>query len=170
MSNSPALVAGSGNDSNQTPSSDGVNISFYHLTSTPMQRALPKLLEKIVGSGHRALVVTSSEEEAEQLNQLLWTYDQDSFLPHGSLKDGRAEDQPILLSSEAKPLNNANILLITHGQMAGQTERFERVLGMFDGNNAEAVAAARTRWTVYKNAGHTLTYQQQTAAGGWEQK
>lgn len=145
-------------------------ISFYHLTSTPMQRALPKLLEKVVGGGHRALVLTTSEEEAEQLNQLLWTYDQDSFLPHGSLKDGRAEDQPILLSAETTPLNNANMLLVTNGQTVEQPEHFERVLDIFDGNNAEAVAAARTRWTTYKNAGHTLTYQQQTATGGWEQK
>jgi DNA polymerase-3 subunit chi len=145
-------------------------ISFYHLTSTPMQRALPKLLEKIVGGGHRALVVASTEEEAEQLNQLLWTYDQDSFLAHGSLKDGRAEDQPILLSAEATPRNNATMLLMTNGQVPDAPERFERVLDMFDGNNAEAVAAARTRWTAYKNAGHTLTYQQQTPNGGWEKK
>lgn len=146
------------------------NISFYHLTSTPMQRALPKLLEKIVGSGHRALVVTSSEAETEQLNQLLWTYEQDSFLTHGSMKDGRAEDQPILLSTEERPVNKANMLLITNGQVAGQPEQFERVLDMFDGNNAEAVAAARTRWASYKEAGHTLTYQKQTESGGWEQK
>ncbi len=146
------------------------DISFYHLTSTPLQRALPKLLEKIVGSGHRALVVTSSEEEAEQLSQLLWTYDQDSFLPHGTLKDGRAEDQPILFSVEMTPHNNATMVLLTNGHAIEQPERFERVLDMFDGNNAAAVTSARTRWTGYKNAGHSLTYQQQTAQGSWEQK
>lgn len=135
-----------------------------------MQRALPKLLEKIVATGNKALVLTGSEEEAEQLNQSLWTYNPDSFLPHGTMKDGRPEDQPILLSTETAPVNNATMLLITNGQPAPNPELFERVLDMFDGNNAESVAAARTRWASYKDSGYVLTYQKQTEAGGWEQK
>ncbi len=145
-------------------------ISFYHLTSTPLQRALPKLLEKIVAGGHKTLVVTDSDEESERLNQLLWTYDPDSFLPHGTAKDGRAEDQPVLIAADMAPANDARMLLITCGRMAEKPEQFDRVLDMFDGNDAEAVTAARTRWAAYKNAGHMLTYQQQTASGGWEQK
>lgn len=143
-------------------------VSFYHLTSTPIQRALPKLLEKIVAGGNKALVVTGSEEEAEQLNQLLWTYNPDSFLPHGTMKDGRLEDQPILISTETTPVNKASMALVTNGQIPDNLERFERILDIFDGNNAEAVTAARNRWMVYKEAGHNLTYQKQTEMGGWE--
>jgi len=74
-------------------------IQFYHLTATPLERALPKLLEKAVAGGFRTLLVDESDARVEQLNQLLWTYDAGSFLPHGSAKDGRAEEQPILLAT-----------------------------------------------------------------------
>ena len=72
-------------------------IQFYHLTATPLERALPKLLEKAYGGGFTTLLVADSEEYVEHLNQLLWTYDPGSFLPHGSVKDGNVEQQPILL-------------------------------------------------------------------------
>ena len=145
------------------------NVQFYHLTATPLERALPKLLEKALGAGFRALLV-ASEERLERLNDLLWTYDPDSFLPHGSAKDGNVEAQPILLASSIEPKNGAKLLVVTDGATLGESDQFERVLDMFDGNDAEATEKARQRWTLYKNAGHSVTYMQQTASGGWEQK
>ena len=143
-------------------------IQFYHLTTSPMERALPKLLEKIVSGGHRVALVAESDARVEQLNQLLWTYDPASFLAHGSAEDGNAEAQPIYLSTAVDTPNRANILLLTNGAPVENAETFERVLDMFDGNNPEATAAARARWSAYKNAGHALTYFKQTEAGGWE--
>ncbi len=77
-------------------------IQFYHLTATPLERALPKLLEKAYGGGFKILLVAESDERVEQLNHLLWTYAQLSFLPHGSAKDGNVEKQPILLITNDK--------------------------------------------------------------------
>ncbi len=147
-----------------------VSVHFYHLTSTPFERALPKLLEKIVGSGRRALVVASSESEVDRLNQLLWTYDPNSFLPHGSAKDGKQDKQPILLTTDMSPVNHANMLVVTAGQMPDAPEQFERILDIFDGKDAEAVEKARARWALYKSAGCELAYQKQTETGGWERK
>ena len=141
-------------------------IQFYHLTATPLERALPKLLEKALAAGMRSLVVAGNEERVEQLNQLLWTYDQGSFLPHGSNKDGYSDQQPVLLSTDATPANGAKLLVITDGRTADGD--FERILDMFDGNDPEAVANARQRWTLYKNGGHEISYMRQTETGGWE--
>jgi len=145
-------------------------IQFYHLTATPLERALPKLLEKIIAGGFRAAVVAESEARVEQLNQLLWTYDPGSFLPHGSAKDGHDEDQPIYLSTSVQTPNRANILVITNGVNIEGSEAVERVVDIFDGNNPDALNAARKRWQDYKNAGYALSYLQQSESGGWQQK
>ncbi len=143
-------------------------IQFYHLTTTPLERALPKLVEKAYGAGFKTLLVAESDARAEQLNQLLWTYDPGSFLPHGSVKDGNVEKQPILLATDTQPRNGAKLLLVTDGRTPEQPEAFERVLDMFDGNDPQAVENARARWKQYKQAGHDISYMRQTPQGGWE--
>lgn len=151
-------------------SADMTAVQFYHLTATPLERALPKLLEKAVAGGFRVLLWAESEERADRLNQLLWTYNPGSFLPHGSLRDGHAEEQPIFISTGLDAPNGAKLLVVTDGRMPEKPEAFERIIDIFDGNDAEAVASARLRWTAYKNAGHEVSYLRQNDAGGWEQK
>ena len=145
-------------------------IAFYHLESSPLERVLPKLLEKTLGAGKRAVVLAGSEERVEALCSLLWTYDQDSWLPHGSAKDGTPEDQPVWLTAEDENLNGASFLFLTDGAASEHVKDYERCFELFDGNNEAAVDAARQRWTAYKEQGHELTYWQQTDRGGWEEK
>lgn len=145
-------------------------IRFYHLETMPLERALPKLLEKVLESGARAVVLAGSEERVEALNAALWTYEQGAFLPHGSARDGRAEDQPIWLTAADENPNGASVLVLTDGARSDRIDGFEKCLEIFDGNDAEAVAAARERWRAYQRAGYPLTYWQQTREGRWEKK
>lgn len=145
------------------------DIGFYHLLSTPLDRALPRLLERAIGQGHRAVVYAGSAERVEHLNALLWTYDEAGFLPHGSARDGNPAAQPIWLTDRPENPNGASILFLVDGIAADDLTGFERCIDMFDGNNEEAVAAARTRWRAAATAGHALTYWQQTGKG-WEKK
>lgn len=142
-------------------------VQFYHLTTTPLERALPKLLERALSGGYRVCLVAQSDERVEQLNKLLWTYDPVSFLPHGSDKDEQPENQPILISTGIEPVNSANLLVVTDGRSVDQP-KFERILDVFDGNDPQATVAARARWTEYKNAGYELTYFSQNVQGGWQ--
>lgn len=144
-------------------------IRFYHLTRTSLEAALPQLLEKTLARGWRALVLASSEDRVEALTAHLWTYDDRSFLPHGSAKDGRPAYQPIWLSSEDANANEANVLFLTDGAESAHVETYDLVAEVFDGNDAEALAAARERWKAYKKAGHELTYWRQTDEGRWQQ-
>jgi DNA polymerase III subunit chi len=146
------------------------SVQFYQLTTTPLERALPKLLEKAFAGGFKTLVVAESDERVEQLNQLLWTYDPGSFLPHGSVKDGQSNIQPILISTRQEPLNEANMLFLIDGNVASETDKFERILDMFDGRDPQAVESARERWKTYKDLGNTVAYFLQTTSGGWEQR
>lgn len=146
------------------------DIGFYHLTRTPLERALPRLLEKVVAAGMRAVVVAGSADRVEALNGALWTYDPGSFLPHGSARDGNAADQPIWLTDADDNPNAATMLVLVDGATSPRLAAYQRCLDLFDGNDPDAVAAARARWTAAKAAGHGLTYWQQTESGGWQSK
>jgi DNA polymerase-3 subunit chi len=127
------------------------------------------LLERATGQGHRAVVCAGSPERVEHLNALLWTYDEAGFLPHGSARDGNAAAQPIWLTHKHENPNGAAILFLVDGVAADDLGGFARCIDMFDGNDPEAVAAARSRWRAAAAAGHALTYWQQTERG-WEKK
>jgi DNA polymerase III subunit chi len=144
-------------------------IGFYHLLSTPLERALPRLLERARAQDYRIVVRAASSERIEHLNALLWTYDEASFLPHGSARDGSPASQPIWLTDGEENPNGATMLVLVDGVEAADLATFARCLDLFDGNDEAAVEAARERWRRAKSAGHTLTYWQQTAAG-WEKK
>jgi DNA polymerase-3 subunit chi len=146
------------------------DIGFYHLQRWPLEKALPRLLEMALDRDMRAVVIAGSEERVEALNTVLWTYRDDSFLPHGSARDGNSEAQPIWLTVEDENPNDATYLVLTDGADSRQLDRYDRCAFLFDGTDEEALAAARRRWQAYKSAGHKLTYNQQTESGGWEKK
>lgn len=146
------------------------DVNFYHLLHTPLERALPKLMEKVVESGARAVIRTGSPERAESICGVLWTYDKESFLPHGTARDGNAAEQPVWITPDDENPNGAKFLVLTDGAEATDLSAYERCFDMFDGRDEAAVAAARRRWSACKAAGHSLTYWQQTERGGWEKQ
>jgi DNA polymerase III subunit chi len=146
------------------------DVGFYHLTATPLEAALPRLLEKVLAGGFRAVVMAGSRARVDALNAQLWTYKPGSFLPHGSAADGNAADQPIWLTDQDENPNRASVLVLTEGVGSDRIGDFARCLDLFDGADPEAVAAARVRWAVYKSRSFSVVYLQQTTAGGWEKK
>jgi len=144
-------------------------IGFYHLLSMPLERALPRLLERALGQGHRIVVQAGSPERVEHLNARLWTYDEASFLPHGAARDGNAAAQPIWLTCQPENPNAATMLVLVDGVEVEDIGAFARCADLFDGNDPDAVQAARGRWRAATAAGHMLTYWQQTEKG-WEKK
>jgi DNA polymerase III subunit chi len=147
-----------------------VEIGFYHLTRSTLGEALPRLLERALGAGHRILVKAPNPAEVERLNKLLWTYGEASFLPHGSAEDGWAAEQPIYLTADDDNPNGAGLGCQCGGAELASIGSFTRILDLFDGSDEDAVAAARDRWRRYKAAGHSLTYWQQNPNGGWAER
>jgi DNA polymerase-3 subunit chi len=144
-------------------------IGFYHLSSTPLERSLPRLLERARTQGYRVVVRAASPERVEHLSATLWTYDEAGFLPHGTARDGNAAVQPIWLTDGGENPNGASMLVLVDGIEAEDIGSYARCADLFDGNDAGAVEAARTRWRRAREAGHSLTYWQQMASG-WERK
>jgi DNA polymerase III subunit chi len=145
-----------------------LRVDFYHLQASPLERALPPLLERVLGAGHRAVVLAASEARIEALASLLWTFRSDSWLPHGTRKDGTPGEHPVWLTEQDENPNGADVVVLTEGMVTGRTE-FVRCLDIFDGANEEALGAARGRWKEAKSQGHELHYWQQTDTG-WQER
>ncbi len=145
-------------------------VLFYHLERTPLERVLPDLLEKTLERGWRAVVQAGSQERLEALDTVLWTYREDSFLPHGTSNDGPPDAQPVYLTTGPDAPNGATVRFFVDGSDADDLSPYERVVYLFDGHDEEALASARAQWSTSKDAGHAVTYWQQTAQGKWEQK
>lgn len=146
-------------------------VDFYHLQKTTLADALPQLLDKALAAGMRVVVVAGSEDRVEDLNVALWTGERDSWRPHGSRLDGHPADQPIWLTHDpTENPNGASLLVLTDGMDSPLAEILERTLDLFDGHDAAAVEAARGRFRRHLEAGHALTYWQQSDQGRWEVK
>ena len=145
-------------------------IRFYHLQRQSEAQVLPLLLGKAYEGGRKIVVKLADERSVKQMNEHLWTYAPNSFLPHGSKADGSAEDQPVWLTDADENPNGADVLILGNGVEAENQGDFDLCCEMLDGNNPEAVKAARERWKSYKEKGYNVTYWQQTDRGGWEQK
>jgi DNA polymerase III subunit chi len=145
-------------------------IWFYHLTESRLEDALPPLLEKTLERGWRAVVELGSDERVNALNEHLWTWRDDSFLPHGVAGDGNEAMQPILLTAGADNPNAANVRFHADGCLPKEAGTYERAIVLFDGHDNEQLQAARGAWKALKAQGAAMSYWQQTQNGRWEKK
>jgi DNA polymerase-3 subunit chi len=150
-------------------------VLFYHLERAALEDVLPGLLEKTRERGWKALVRTGSDERAQALDAHLWSYRDESFLPHGLARDSNPAEQPILLTAADGNPNNADVLFLVDGAeakdwSAAEVTRATRLVLIFDGRDPTALDAAREQWKRAKASGHEVTYWQQAAAGKWEKR
>lgn len=145
-------------------------VIFYHLERVPLEAVLPSLIEKTIARGWKAVVQAGSAERLEAIDEALWTYRADSFLPHGTARDGNAEAQPVFLTTGDDTPNGAGVRFLVDGAEPAGFTGFVRIVLLFDGNDSEAVAKARTQWKAAKAAGCGVAYWQQNETGRWEKK
>jgi DNA polymerase-3 subunit chi len=141
---------------------------FYHLERTALDQALPELLDKTLSRGWKALVRSTQPERVDHLDGWLWSFRDDSFLPHGTDHEPMADRQPILITTGMDNLNSAQALFLVDGADSGPLEGFERCILLFDGRDEAATSEARGRWKAFKAAGHPVSYWRQGAERGWE--
>ena len=146
-------------------------VLFYHLTESRLEQALPDLLERSLARGWRVVVQCSSVERRDALDNHLWTYREDSFLPHGSDAESTGALQPVLLTVDPKQrANEPHVRFLVDGAVPDTLQGYVRAVYLFDGHDAEQLDTARGRWKVEKGEGHAVTYWQQTEEGRWVKK
>jgi len=145
---------------------------FYHLERSELERALGPLLEKCLQRGWRALVRGGSQERLDALDAGLWTFRDDSFVPHAL--DGaagvEASRQPVWLTTQGGNPNGAQALFLLDGAEPGDINAFERACLVFDGRDEAALVSARSRWKEAKESGIVASYWRESAAGKWEKQ
>jgi len=151
-------------------------VRFYHLTRRTLERALPVLLEMSLERGWRVAVQAGDEKRLKSLDDHLWSYDPEKFLPHGTKAEGEAETQPIYLTAEGDNPNAADVRFFVYGAAApplladpSAAPKLRAVL-MFDGGDPMELSAAREQWKELRETGHELVYLQENEDGKWEEK
>jgi len=143
-------------------------VLFYHLQDMSLDNVLPPLLEKSLERGWRVVVQCTSEERADALDTHLWTYRDDSFLPHATWRAADAREQPIVLAVEEGNPNEAGVrFLVDNAALPADSERYDRMVLVFNGDDPDAVAAARAAWKDSKSRGFDVTYWQPDERGRW---
>lgn len=140
---------------------------FYHLEQQRLDDVLPRMLQLTLERGGRAVVQAGSPERVEQLVSLLWTFSDDSFLPHGSKADGAPGLQPVWLTDADETPNGASTRFYVDGAAVGEVAGLERAVIIFDGADEAAVVRARYDWKRLKSAGHAISYWQQDENKRW---
>jgi DNA polymerase-3 subunit chi len=143
---------------------------FYHLERTGLDQALPELLDKTLARGWRAIVRSASPDRLEHLDGWLWSYREDSFLPHGLEGEPAAARQPVLLTTGDANPNGADALFLIDGAEPGVLAGYERCLVLFDGKDDDQLQRARRQWSALKAGGAPLSYWRQSAEGRWEKQ
>jgi len=143
---------------------------FYHHERARIENTLPELLQKLLGRGGRALVVSPDETRLDMLDQHLWSFRDDSFLPHGRADGPEPARQPVLLSPEPVNLNAATMLFCLDGADPGPIDGWERVIVMFEASDETALARARALWSARKKSQTVISYWRQGPSGGWERQ
>jgi DNA polymerase-3 subunit chi len=144
-------------------------IMFYQLQRQPLERVLPTLIGKSLERGWRVIVQAASEERVEALDAQLWIFRDDSFLPHGTWREAEASEQPILLTLDGDNPNGATVrFLIDGAPMPTDADAYRRIVLIVDGEDPDAVAAARERWSESKAKGLDVTYWQPDEEGRWQ--
>ena len=147
---------------------------FYHMQSQPLARVLPSLVVKTLAKPWRAVIQAGSDERLAAIDELLWTFSDESFVPHGRAGDGDAASQPVYLTTADDAPNNPQCRFFLDGAdpsaALGAGQAYKRAVILFDGNDPDELALARGQWKTLNAAGHEVTYWQQGAGGGWEKK
>lgn len=155
------------------------DVWFYHLERQRVEAVLPGLVEKSRQRGWRVVIETPLSEQMASLDHLLWTFRDDSFVPHGTSSDADPESQPVYLTTGSETPNHAEVrflvagadpLVCLEGAPATGAAGHQRVVVLFDGRDTEAVARARDCWRALKTSAHVLSYWQQSDEGGWQKK
>jgi len=143
---------------------------FYHLQRTTLERAVGPLLEKCLERNWRVLAVSPDATRRAALDEALWTYDDQSFLPHGQAEAEGLDpaDQPILISSATENGNKASVALLMDGVDLPVDAAFERCMVMFDDGDGATRQKAREQFKAAKDAGLTARYFQQSGRG-WKE-
>lgn len=146
-------------------------ILFFHLQSRPLEQVLPTIVDRALSRGQKVVVEVSSQERLSAVDDHLWSYSDESFLPHVTAMEADAATNPVVLTTHAHNPNGAQVRICAEGvRIPDAMADYERVVLIFDGDDPDALTAAREDWKKVKASGQAASYWQLDETGRWEKK
>ena len=147
------------------------SVNFYHLKTSNIYVALTKLLEKALLQKQNILVRTDSLIITNEIDEVLWSYDLSSFVPHNKLGDQDSNMSPIFITHEKKNLNNAELLFILSTPKFSIEEFliFKRTFILFNDDDLEFLQSIERVWLELENFELERSYWIQERTG-WKPK
>ncbi len=143
-----------------------MQVDFYHLTRSPLDRVLPRFAEGQVARGHRLLVVSEDAEQRRALDRAMWTFRPDSFLPHAELGVGDDALQAVLIADDVRPVDGVGYAVLVDGRWRDAALTFERAFHFFADDD---IAAARGAWKALAGRDGVEPRYWRQGENGWEQ-
>lgn len=146
------------------------SVYFYHLTESPLEVALPQLLDRARAQGWRVLVRARDAALLTRLDATLWEGPPDAFRPHGLAGGPHDADQPILLGTDVPAAGFACVMSVGGADLSAvEIAEAERCCILFDGHDGAALQAARQQWKSLTDVGCAAQYWAQDD-GRWIKK
>jgi DNA polymerase-3 subunit chi len=131
------------------------SIDFYFNAQDRLQVAC-RLAGKALAQKKRMLIYAPEPELASRIDKMLWTWPAIGFVPHCALHDPLAPETPVLIASDAESPAECALLLNLGAECPPHFERFERLLEVVAGDDAER-QAGRSRYRFYTDRGYKIS-------------
>lgn len=131
-------------------------VDFYILAQA-QQRALfaCRLAEKIYYLGKRVYIHVANEQQVRKLDDLLWTFQSGSFVPHECYQESHSAQSPVVIGSDTQPALDADVLINISDELPIFYAKFARVAEIVDDEDAVKLKA-RDRYRIYRECGCTM--------------
>ncbi|KTD40162.1 DNA polymerase III subunit chi [Legionella parisiensis] len=135
-----------------------IRVDFYLLASDQSDARwliACRLLEKAYAKGHKVYVLCNNKQDAELLDELLWTFKEDSFIPHNLQGEGPEPPPPIQIGYEHEPRGFNDILLNLSHSIPSFYTRFKRIMELVINEETEK-EQSRVHYRDYRAKGCEL--------------
>jgi DNA polymerase-3 subunit chi len=135
-------------------------VVFVEVTASQIETRACEIAEHTYAQGERLQIIALDEEQAARLDDLLWTYKPDNFVPHGRWKSMDSEsDHPVVITTRKERVPGIASLLTMDYCPVKMVQQFSKVIHVVVVDNQERLEASRRYWTLLKDAGFSLRHR-----------
>ena len=142
-------------------------IFFYKLKNLSIELFLISLIEKSISKNWNSLVLLDNIERMEEINDLMWTFNYTSFIPHGSQSDLNPDKHNVYLTCNEENLNNSNIIFSIDGIIINQPDNWKRCIYIFNEQNLKVTDELESYKRGIEDLNYDLKSFEQDNNGKW---
>ncbi len=136
-------------------------VTFYDTPPDGRWPRVARLAEAAYMKKRRAIILCADRSEATKIDEYLWSFRDDAFVPHELVADTEAEDATtplVIVTSETQPID-ADILIQLTPASLDFAARFVHVIDIVDHRTPELLQASRDRYKAWRTRGVTPVFQ-----------